>query len=410
MPPKAEKGKKSRGGSKKAKDRKEKKLLEERINNSKQKCEEARGFLEPTGKRAEPDYVKAKDALDAAVEFYDMHALPFYLLGECCRAQGELAAAIDHFSQALDVESRYVAALEARALCYQLQDDIPHAIEDYTSMIEQDPENDHAFNMRGVCLASTRVPGLSLKMTDFKRCESDLKAAARLNEANYHAMANLGKLYEDQGHLDEALTYYTASLKVKASYDYARFRRACAAMLLAEKTVVDNEEDDDEDGAEEDAAAAGGGGNSPAVKSAGKPSPPPHAAIAANITEIEREMREKMDQDARRVAAINILKDAEADFTHLLGFTDVSVRELADVNVVLNLGVCQLLLEDHTSAEATFALADQIIAARPALVEAGEASSIDNVEQIKKVLELRKGVLRRKKLERAAEAVASSGS
>lgn len=393
MPPKEKKKGRSKGMSKKARERKEKKLLEERINNSKQKCEEARAFLEPTGKHAEPNYTKAKEALEAAIEFYDAHALPFFLMGECYRAQGELTEAIEYYSRALDANPLNTPALEARALCYQNLNDVAHAIEDYTSMIELEPENDHAYNMRGVCLASVRVPGLRLKLIDFKRCEGDLKTAARLNEANYHALANLGKLYEDQGELEKALPCYTASLQVKESYTYARFRRGCTALRLAEKTFVkDDDGDDDDSSPPGDGAASNGGGHST------KPA-------AVSMAEVEREALETMQEEEALEKAKKTVRDAEADFTALLEGNPVADKNLADVNVVLNLGVCAMLLEDFNKADDYFALAEQIIGARPAMVGAGEALPIENVEQIQKVLELRKNVLRRKKLERAQASV-----
>ncbi|CCW63482.1 unnamed protein product [Phytomonas sp. EM1] len=224
--------------------RKERKLLEEQIKKSNEKCDEARGFLEYTGKNTESNILKAKEALDIAIELYNSNSVAFFLMGEVYLAQRQHQRALESYSRALAINPTHVASFERRAICYEHLNDTDHAIQDYTSIIDLEPNNDYAYNMRGLCILNRQVPGIILSSSCFTLCENDFKAALRLNKANYYALANLGKLYEDQGELNQALTYYTAALDVKENYTYSRFRRGCTFLQLAENmlTKLDAEE------------------------------------------------------------------------------------------------------------------------------------------------------------------------
>ena len=97
--------------------------------------------------------------------------------------------------------------------------------------------------MRGSARLHKRAPGLLLKSADFGTIVNDLRTAIRLNENNYYAYCNLGKVYEDQRMFREAVAEYTRALAVKDEYPYAVFRRGCASLALVEKLMnIDGEE------------------------------------------------------------------------------------------------------------------------------------------------------------------------
>lgn len=377
------KGKKSKSASKskKAQERRERKALEERIKKCKEKCEEGRVFLEPTGRNAEPNYLKAKAALDAAIEIYESHPPCFFYLGECCRGQGDYENAIAQYSHALDLQPVYVRALEGRATCYQALNDLPHAMEDYSSIIEFEPDNDHAYNMRGLCYLTARVPGLRMKRADFEKCVGDLKTAIRLNEANYYAMCNLGRVYEDQGEMELAINAYTSALAVKDDYTAALFRRGCAALRWVEmdtRTRFSVDEYCD---------------NPCAVKNLDDDS----KGKLKTFAEIEDEIRTEIITQKKKVSIRSRLDQALADLLSLLPNPETTNKLLADVTVVLNIAVCYMMKDDLVKSAEYFNYADEIIKNRPSMIEDGEAPPIEDLESIKKVLVLRKEELQQKK-------------
>lgn len=365
----------SKSKSKKAQERRERKALEERIRNCKEKCEEARCLLEPTGRNIEPNFVKAKTILDAAIEIYNGHPPAYFYLGECYRGQEEYNEAIIQYSHVLDLQPNYIRALEGRASCFQGQKDLEHAMEDYTSIIDFEPDNDHAYNMRGLCFLMKRVPGLRMKKADFQSCVSDFKNAIRLNEANYYAMCNLGKVYEDQGEMENAVAAYTSALNVKDDYTAALFRRGSATLRWVEMSLHTQFNVDEY--CDNPCALNGSKENFRENK-------------LPSFDDIEEDVRSKIVLSNDQVAISNRINSAVADLVSLLPNPETSNKLAADVTVVLNIAVCYLLKDDLAKFSEFCKYAEDIIEARPGLVEDGQAQSIDDLENIKRVLNLRK--------------------
>lgn len=386
MPPKGKSKSKSRSASKSksAQDRKEKKALEERIKKCKEKCEEGRVFLEPTGRNSEPNLVKAKAALDASIEIYHSHAPCFFYLAECYRREGNFEVAIEKYTQALDLQPTYIKALEGRGTCYQAVRDLPHAMEDFSSIITFEPDNDHAYNMRALCHLIGRVPGLRMKCVDFQKCVADFKSAIRLNEANYYAMCNLGRVYEDQGEMELAINAYTAALSIKDDYTVALFRRGCASLRWVEMdTSVKFSVDEYCD-------------NPCAVKAVEDDVSPKVNKKLPTFAEIEDEIRAGHIMERTNSSISARLDQAIADFQALLPNPEVTNKLFADAKVLLNLGVCFLMKNNLAKAGEYFKYADEVIQSRPSFVEEGEAEPIEDLEAIQEVLAFRKGELKKK--------------
>ncbi|ORC88565.1 tetratricopeptide repeat (TPR) protein [Trypanosoma theileri] len=377
MPPRSQ-SKKSR----KALERKEKKLLEAKIRASQEKCEEGQAFLEPPGRNAQPNYAKAMTALEAAIEIYDGNALAYFLMGECLRGQEEHEKAIERYTQCLERDASDTRALEGRAASYSALQKWSSAFEDYTTIIQIEPENDHAYNLRGLCTLSTRVPGLRLLSADFNHCVSDFQTAIRLNEANYYAWANLGKAYEDQGMPEEALNAYSSALKVKEDYQYAQLRRGCLALRMVENAW-------DEEERKKNQVKNTELGNSSGINT---------SSIPKSMKEVEEEVRLEMESAARRQKEEELLENAIKDLQALM--IDDANKMKWDPCLPLNLGSCYLLRKDLNKAEEEFKLVTEIINARPQLVTDGEAEPIPNVAAIETVLNLKKDILKKARGER----------
>ncbi|KPI84999.1 tetratricopeptide repeat (TPR) protein [Leptomonas seymouri] len=387
-----------------AKAKKEKQLLDARIKESQEKCAEAKKFLEPTGRSTEPNFSKAKASLDAAIEAYDARPLPFFLLGQWYRMQGMHTEAVESYSHALDLDPTNVLALEWRAHSYQTLHDYPHAIEDNTSIITLDPENDHAFNMRGLCVLEGCVPGLRLRPLDFASCVNDFSTAIRLNEANYHAMANLGKAYEVQGESDKAIECYGRALRVNEACTYVKFRRGCASLRVAESILNCEQEGDGFDSVSPDSAEHSEGSllkdASPDATTSGfgrstKAFVPQNGD--ALLEEAKTEVRQKFDKERAARMVAHLLQVAEEDFTALMDPNPDANKAAADVMVVLNIGICARLKKDFKKADEYFNLVQEILEKRPGLVEDGEAKPIENADTIKQVLAIRRSELKRER-------------
>ncbi|GET86659.1 tetratricopeptide repeat (TPR) protein [Leishmania tarentolae] len=400
MPPKGRS--KSSAKAQRAKARKERQLLEARMRECQEKCAEARGYLEPTGRNAEPNFTKAKTALNAAIEAYDADSLAFFLLGQWNRMQGLYTEAIECYSHALDLEPTNIQVLEWRANSFQNLHDYLHAIEDNTSIISLDPENDHAYNMRGLCVLQSSVPGLRLHSAHFESCVHDFSTAVRLNEANYYAMANLGKAYEVQGHLEKAIECYGKSLDSSESYTYARFRRGCTALCMAERAILRREER--EGGADSDAPEASTG-EAKSLRGSSNQSMVEAASLtnsrvpggATTLKEVKAEVRQQVEEEEEAKKVEKLLKLADADFTMLLDRSPEAKILTADATVVLNIGICALLSKNINRAEEHLKLAQEIVLKRPSLVEEGEAPPLENMDTFNSVLAIRLNELQKLK-------------
>ncbi|CBH17644.1 hypothetical protein, conserved [Trypanosoma brucei gambiense DAL972] len=355
--------------------RKERKLLEARIKSSHEKCDEGLSLLEPTGRNAQPNYVKAMVALEAAIEIYEENTVAYFLLGECLRGQEEYEKAIERYSQCLEKDPLNIRAMEARAASYVASSNWSSAFVDYSSIINVEPDNDHAYNHRGLCILSTRVPGLRLLSSEFNQCVNDFKTAIRLNEANYYAWANLGRAYEEQGLLKEALQAYSSALRVKEEYHYAQLRRACLALRIVESSWKYDDEESSQPAATK--RCDGASVVLPALKS---------------LDDVKSEVLGELAAVDQRAYEEELLKAAIVDFQSLMAEGTDKLKY--DPWLPLNLGSCFLLQKDINRAEEEFRLTSEIINARPQLVACGEAEPIQCAESLQAVLNLRVEVLK----------------
>ena len=218
----------------KAAERRDKKALELQIKTSKEKCDEGRAFFEPEG-RAQPQYSKAINLFDQAIELYAENAEAFTFRANSYLEQKQPDQAIEDFTKALSLDPTSVMSLEGRATCYESIRQWDKAIVDYTTITGIQPQNDHAFNMRGCCRLRKRAQGLRLKNAEFAAVVEDFSTALRLNENNFHAYTNLGKCYEEHNQFRKAIENYSKALNVKDDYGYTMFRRGCAALSLVEQ-------------------------------------------------------------------------------------------------------------------------------------------------------------------------------
>lgn len=220
----------------KAKEKKEKKLLEQQMKNSREKVEEGRHILEPPeqpNQRGAPPpipYQKAIACFDQALEFYSENFEACMYRGHANRELGKMDQAIDDYSRAITLNVQCIPALEGRAACFEAVENWDAVIRDYTSVLELQPNNDHAYNMRGRARLHKRPPGLRLRNAEYASVVDDFSKAVRFNEHNYHAWCNLGRVYADHKKFTEALAAYSKAVALRDDYAYAWYRRGCCAL------------------------------------------------------------------------------------------------------------------------------------------------------------------------------------
>jgi hypothetical protein len=181
---------------------------------------------------------KAIADFDEALKKNDQNADALFLRGRCQQELGDLDKATADYAACLAVQPTHVAALLQQAICFEAQGDADRAIANYTAIVEVDPRHDAAYNMRG-CARLARRGGLGLKLrhADFTSVEADFLAALRCNENNFHALCNLGRLYDEHGMYDAAVTHYTRAMDVKDDYGYAAYRRGRSALTAVEEAL-----------------------------------------------------------------------------------------------------------------------------------------------------------------------------
>jgi tetratricopeptide (TPR) repeat protein len=192
------------------------------------------------GKTAQPatNLPKAIKEFDDAIALNAQNAEAYFLRGRCFQEQHDLEKAVGDFAACLTINELHIHALLQQALCFEAVADTQRAIDNYSSIIQIDPRHDAAYNLRGCArLAGRGGLGLKLRHVDFTAVEADFLAAISCNENNYYAYCNLGRLYDEHGKYDKAVANYTKAMHVKDDYNYASYRRGCAALTAVEEAL-----------------------------------------------------------------------------------------------------------------------------------------------------------------------------
>eukprot|EP01062_Namystynia_karyoxenos_P073075 TRINITY_DN69917_c0_g1_i1.p1 TRINITY_DN69917_c0_g1~~TRINITY_DN69917_c0_g1_i1.p1 ORF type:complete len:398 (+),score=153.93 TRINITY_DN69917_c0_g1_i1:88-1194(+) len=249
-----------------AKERKRlQKLLEMQMKESTAACDEGDEFLakvredKPYSANAS-HYQGAVKCFNRAVENNAENARAFVSRGKCFKVMQEWDKAVADFTKAIDLlrtadapgplQQQYLPeSLKGRAYCFEQLGQLDDAIEDYTAVIELQPEDDHAYNMRGNVRQRKRGRGLKLKNVEFGQVIADFTRAIELNECNYHALANRGSAYFDRQEYRKAIEDYSRAMFVKDDYHYMLLRRALA---YYEYVQLERAEDAERDKAEKD--------------------------------------------------------------------------------------------------------------------------------------------------------------
>ena len=159
----------------------------------------------------------------AAIEDFDQAltlkgdlAPAYYYRGLAHRNVGNPSQAIADYTEAIALEPDYPVAFYARGVVHRQLENYDAAIHDYDQAILLEPEDADFYYARGVAHASLK---------NYEAAIADFRQAVDLNPEMPNAYYNLGIACRDLGRREEALEYYSTALKLRpndADYCYAR--------------------------------------------------------------------------------------------------------------------------------------------------------------------------------------------
>ncbi|DBA99837.1 hypothetical protein WJX77_011850 [Trebouxia sp. C0004] len=137
--------------------------------------------------------------------------------GYSFRKQGNFAAAIEEYSQAIALEPQHFKALFNRGFSWDKVGEYERAVEDYTEALQVDPQNSYAYYNRGI----TRD-----RSGDYEGAITDFTHAITLDPANADFFHNRGFSLRKMGRFEEALRDYSAAIQLNPRHCRAFYNRA----------------------------------------------------------------------------------------------------------------------------------------------------------------------------------------
>jgi tetratricopeptide (TPR) repeat protein len=147
-------------------------------------------------------------------------------LGNYAKDHGSLDVAIAEYQRALEISPGHVAARTNLGLVYEAMGDVDRAIDNYRSLLADDPEVDEAWHNLGNSLrlkASTLREAREPSAAGF--FAQAREAYGNVSEDSYHyqlALNNIGTVLEVEGRPDSAVWYYRQALAVSVHTEDAR--------------------------------------------------------------------------------------------------------------------------------------------------------------------------------------------
>jgi tetratricopeptide (TPR) repeat protein len=173
------------------------------------------------------DYTKAIDDYTRSIRLDDSKAELFnyrgYARAELAANNRDLNLAIQDYSQAIALNSRYTDALINRSQALYEIGDYEKVIEDCTRIIALEPQNASAWNRRGSAWYQKK---------DDDRAINDFTEAIRIRNGYALAWHNRGNAWYNKGDYDKALADMNRALAINPLYTSAYISRGNILQLL----------------------------------------------------------------------------------------------------------------------------------------------------------------------------------
>ena len=146
-------------------------------------------------------------------------------LGVALADQNNHAAAIEHYTRAIELATTFPEAYYNRAIAFQASGDTARALADYTQAIALNPAEARSYNNRGNLFAASG---------QFDPALRDFTQAIALDPGYTDAFANRGRVYLATGILREAAEDYSKAITTKPDFAAAYHDRAVVFLQLKE--------------------------------------------------------------------------------------------------------------------------------------------------------------------------------
>ena len=146
----------------------------------------------------------------------ELTAQDYIRRGKLAREKGDLAAAIEEYSKAIEKDPKNTSAYISRGLIYYDSEEYDKAIEDCSKTIELDPSLVVSYNNRGLVYRS---------MKQYKDAISDYSKALEMSPGYTKAYNNRGIVYHDLGDNEKALADYDKAIELDPAYAIPHYNR-----------------------------------------------------------------------------------------------------------------------------------------------------------------------------------------
>ena len=204
------------------------------------------GFVEPNDtiliphglKQSALDYLRSFHGISSETIYNDLHgfikvqdihesAYTKFYEGRTFHIEGKYQQAIDHYTQAIELDSHLTAAYNNRGNTFYHSGQMALAIQDYDKALELDPRDAAAYSNRGNAYKDSG---------DLVRAIQDYNRSLELDTQSADTHYNRGNAYRDGGDLTRAIQDYSRVLELNRgdTAAYACFNLGIAWLRLCE--------------------------------------------------------------------------------------------------------------------------------------------------------------------------------
>lgn len=145
----------------------------------------------------------------AIIYNYQENNIDYHQLGDECFSKGEYATSINHYSQALKLDSQNTEIYYQRGLAYYQLGDYTKAIADYSQVININTNNAKAYHKRGLALSQIGA---------YEAAINDYTQAIRINPHVAITYKNRAEARSCLGDNQGAIEDYTQAIKINPNY------------------------------------------------------------------------------------------------------------------------------------------------------------------------------------------------
>jgi tetratricopeptide (TPR) repeat protein len=162
--------------------------------------------------------VHFQDAVDINPNYVDA----LNSLGHALAARGDVQGAIARYRKALAIQSDYVEAHNNLGLALVRCGDVEEAISHYREALAIQPDYLEAYNNLGIALAGRGDVG------DIDEALVQFRRALKIGPDQLAVHYNLGSVLADHGEVDEAMVHFQRALEIQPDYAEAHYRLGLA--------------------------------------------------------------------------------------------------------------------------------------------------------------------------------------